>query len=400
MNDKRNVSIAKLAVGILLIIIGFLSLQQYYPNLIPPSFQNSLTDLKNKFQVKLPSIQQPIQHENVVYQESVITDVVEKSLPSVVTIGIETTRQSQGRIEINPFSPFAPFQETPGEEEPIKQNIGSGFIVSKDGLIITNKHVVRETDVKYRVITNDNNEYEVDQIYRDPLNDLAILKINAKNLKPLTLGDSSKLKLGQLAIAIGTPLGEFQNTVTSGIISGIGRGITAGSPFEGFVEKLDNVIQTDAAISAGNSGGPLLNSKGQAVGVNTAVASEGQNIGFAIPINVVTGLIKDFQERGGNFERPYIGVRYQMVDKKTAILNEVVAGAYVESVVEDSPAGKAGIQPDDIITKIDGKRLDGGDEESLAKIILDKKIGDSVSVEVWRNGQTKTFNMKLEAYNE
>jgi serine protease Do len=363
MNDKRNVSFAKLAVGILLIIIGFLSLQQYYPNLIPSSFQNSLTDLKDKFQIKLPSIPQPLEHENVVYQESVITQVVEKTLPSVVTIGIETTKQSQSGIEMNPFDPFGQFEVTPNEQsEPIKQNIGSGFIVSKDGLIITNKHVVRDTEAKYRVITNDNNEYEVDQIYRDPLNDLAILKINTKNLKPLSLGDSSKLKLGQLAIAIGTPLGEFQNTVTVGIISGIGRGITAGSPFEGFVEKLDNVIQTDAAISAGNSGGPLLNSKGQAVGVNTAVASEGQNIGFAIPINVVTGLIKDFQERGGSFERPYIGVRYQMVDKKTAILNEVVAGAYVESVVEGSPADKAGIQTDYIITKNDRTRLDGVDE--------------------------------------
>lgn len=398
MNEKRGLSFAKFLLGILLIIIGIISLQQYVPDLIPDSVSSFFLSLRDK--IKIPSIQQPIGREKVVYQESVITDVVEKTLPSVVTIGIKTTRSAEGRIEINPFNPFSPFREIPNAEEEIEQNIGSGFIVSEDGLIITNKHVVRNVDAGYSVITTDQEEYVVDQIYRDPLNDLAILKVDAKNLKPLKLGDSSKLKLGQLAIAIGTPLGEFQNTVTVGIISGIGRGITAGSPFEGFVEKLDNVIQTDAAISAGNSGGPLLNSSGEAIGVNTAVAAEGQNIGFAIPINVVTTLIKDFQERGGSFERPYIGVRYQMVDQRTAILNDVVAGAYVESVVEGSPAAEAGIQPDDIITRIDGTRLDGSDDESLAKIILNKKIGDTVQVEVWRDGDTETVEMKLEAYNE
>ncbi len=392
MNEQRTVSFAKIAVGILLIIIGVISLQQYVPGYIPSSFNEAIDSLKKS--IKLPSIPPKIEREQVVYQESVITEVVEKTLPSVVTISIKTTRTNT--FGLNPFNPF---QQIP-EEQQIEQNIGSGFIVTKDGLIITNKHVVLDADADYSVITNDQEEYVVDQIYRDPLNDLAILKVDADNLKPLSLGDSSKVKLGQLAIAIGTPLGEFQNTVTVGIISGIARGITAGSPFEGFVEKLDNVIQTDAAISAGNSGGPLLNSKGEAVGVNTAVAAEGQNIGFAIPINVVKTLIEDFDRRGGTFERPYIGVRYQMVDQRNAILNDVVAGAYVESIVEGSPAEDAGIQVDDIITRIDGKKLDGSDDESLAKIILDKKIGDTVSVEVWRAGEIETFQMELEAYEE
>lgn len=397
MNEQKNVSFAKIAVGILLIIIGIISLQQYIPGYIPSSFDEAISSLKNS--IKIPSIPPQIEREQVVYQESVITEVVEQSLPSVVTISIKTTR-SQNTFGLNPFNPFTPFGQPQDEEEKIEQNIGSGFIVTKDGLIITNKHVVLDSEAEYSVITNDQDEYIVDQIYRDPLNDLAILKIDAQNLKPLTLGDSSKLKLGQLAIAIGTPLGEFQNTVTVGIISGIARGITAGSPFEGFVEKLDNVIQTDAAISAGNSGGPLLNSKGEAIGVNTAVAAEGQNIGFAIPINVVKTLIEDFDRRGGTFERPYIGVRYQMVDQRSAILNDVVAGAYVESIVEGSPAEDAGIQVDDIITRIDGKRLDGSDDESLAKIILDKKIGDTVEVEVWRNGETEIYKMNLEAFEE
>jgi serine protease Do len=209
------------------------------------------------------------------------------------------------------------------------------------------------------------------------------------------LGDSNNLKLGQLVIAIGTPLGEFRNTVTSGIISGLGRGITAGSPFEGYVEKLDNVIQTDAAINPGNSGGPLLNSRGEVIGVNTAIAQEGQNIGFAIPSNVVKSLLEKFQKQGGNFERPFLGVRYQMIDKQTAILNEVVEGAYVIEVIEDSPAQKAGIEVEDIIIEFDGKKVKGDNDQNLAGLILEKKVGDTVSLKIWRNGEIKTLTATL-----
>ncbi len=383
--------LTRIFFGIILVIIGIIALQRYSSTNMP-----AFLDIFDKFQ--LPESANT-ESRKIVYEESVIIDVVDKSLPSVVTIGISTTR-TESSLEIDPFNPFSPFRRTPGAQRKIEQNIGSGFIVSKDGLIITNKHVVSEIDADYKVLTNDKKEYKVEKIYRDPLNDLAILKINANNVKPLALGDSSKLKLGQMAIAIGTPLGEFQNTVTSGIISGLGRGITAGSPFEGFVEKLDNVIQTDAAISAGNSGGPLLNSKGQAVGVNTAIAAEGQNIGFAIPINVVKNLIETFNKNGGSFERPYIGVRYQMIDRRTAILNDVAEGAYVEEVIEGSPAADAGIELDDIITHIDGKRLTGTDDQALAKTILGKKVGDKVEVKVWRDGETLTFNLELEASNQ
>ncbi len=340
------------------------------------------------------------QTQTVVYEESVVTKVVEDSLPSVVTIGIRKTTSGQKAFEIDPFDPFSPFKQTPQEERNIEQNIGSGFIISKDGLVITNKHVVLDTDAEYQVLTHDKKKYDVEKIYRDPLNDLAILKINASSLKPLKIGNSNNMKLGQIAIAIGTPLGEFQNTITQGIISGIGRGITAGSPFEGFVEKLDNVIQTDAAISPGNSGGPLLNSRGEAVGVNTAVASQGQNIGFAIPINVVTQLIQTFQRQGGRFERPYIGVRYQMVDQKTAILNKIVEGAYVEEVVKDSPADRAGMQQEDIIVEFDGKKVKGDDDQGLAKQIMEKKIDETVQVKIWRDGETKDVSLTLEGYSQ
>jgi len=336
----------------------------------------------------------------VVSEESVVITVVENSLPSVVTIGISKKTRGAGSIEINPFDPFGSFRRIEGKDKITEQNIGSGFIISKDGIIITNKHVVLDTGAKYTVLTNEGDKYDVTKIYRDPLNDLAILKIEATDLQPLPLGDSSKIKLGQLAIAIGTPLGEFQNTVTTGIVSGLGRGITAGSPFEGFVEELDNVIQTDAAISPGNSGGPLLNSSGQVIGVNTAIAGSGQNIGFAIPASVVSELIQTFESQGGTFERPYIGVRYKMISQKTAILNDIVEGAYVESVIDGSPAAAAGIQEGDIITKVDGTKLDGENEQSLAKIILNKKVGDTMNMVVWRDGKELKITLTLEAFTE
>lgn len=219
-----------------------------------------------------------------------IEKAVEKTVPSVVTIKISKVSTSYS-IEIDPFNYFSPFRTIPREHQ-TEQNIGSGFIVSSNGIIVTNKHVVDDTQADYSVITNNGKEYNIQQIYRDPNNDLAILKVNALNLSPISLGDSSKIKLGETIFAIGTPLGEFTNTVTSGIISGLGRGIVAGSRFEGHVERLDNVIQTDAAINPGNSGGPLINSEGEVIGISTAISQEGQNIGFAIPVNVVKNLLK------------------------------------------------------------------------------------------------------------
>lgn len=330
-------------------------------------------------------------------EESVITKVVEESLPSVVTVGIRKVTTTSDSFQFNPLNPFQPFQQVPGQTQKIEQNIGSGFVISENGLIITNKHVVSDTQSSYQILTNDKKKYDVTKIYRDPLNDLAILKINATGLRPLKLGDSSHLKLGQLAIAIGTPLGQFTNTVTSGIVSGLGRGITAGSPFEGFVEKLDNVIQTDAAISPGNSGGPLLNSNGQVIGVNTALAQEGQNLGFAIPVNLVKEIIDNFNKHGGTFERPYIGVRYKMIDKQTAVLNDLVQGAYIVQVIQNSPADKAGLQDEDIIIEFDGKKITGDTDQALTLLLDNKRIGDVVQLKIWRNGNIMNKNLTLEA---
>lgn len=366
-----------------------------------PSFQN-LSSYVNFLSPKASPEETPSEKQTIVSEESVIIKVVAESLPSVVTIGIvkDITRQK-------PVDLFDLFNQGRGlnlqpeiEKEHIDQNIGSGFIIAEDGIIITNKHVVLDKEATYKVVTNDNKEYPVEKIYRDPLNDLSILKIAAKGLRPLPLGDSSKLRLGQMAIAIGTPLGEFQNTITTGIVSGLSRGITAGSQYEGFVEKLDNVIQTDAAISPGNSGGPLLNSKGQAIGVNTAVAQSGQNIGFAIPINVVKELVDTFKRQGGTFQRPYIGVRYQMVDRETALRLEIVEGAHIDSLVEDSPGEKAGLQKGDIITALDGKKLTGEDNDTLARAILNKKVGETMTLTIWRNGKNLDIDVVLEGYSE
>jgi len=329
--------------------------------------------------------------QKILKEESVVIDVAERVSPSVVTVSATSPKR-----KVIQFSPFGGFTEgySGGEE----QDIGSGFVISSDGLIVTNKHVVSDSEVKYKVITKDSKEYEVTQVNRDPSNDIAVLKIEASGLTPVELGDSSNLKVGQFVIAIGTALGEFRHSVTTGVVSGLGRGITAGSAFEGYVERLDNIIQTDAAINPGNSGGPLLNSAGQVIGINVAVAQGAQNIGFAIPVDVVKSALEEFNVTGKFPSKPYLGVRYQLIDQKTAIMNKVPQGMYVVEVVGGSPAEKSGIEVDDIITKIDGRQLSG--ENDLTESISKKKPGDTVSVEIWRNEDIKTINVTLEGFEE
>jgi len=338
------------------------------------------------------AISLPNERIKVVQEENVITDVVTRASPSVVTVGISQTRRVGDMFQFNPFDPFSPVAPQSGKSSVIEQDIGSGFVISSDGLIVTNKHVVSVPDAKYRVITNDDKTYDVVKIYRDPDNDLAIVKINATGLKPIEMGNSDNIKVGQMAIAIGTALGEFRNTVTVGVLSGVGRGITAGSPYEGSAEKLDNVIQTDAAINPGNSGGPLLNSSGQAIGVNTAVSAEGQGIGFALPINVVKEALNNFNTTG-QFNRPFLGVEYRMISRQMAVLNEIPEGAYVMSVVSGSPAEKAELNVEDIITKISGDKVTTTND--LAKIIGKKKAGDKVTLTIWRNEKEMTIQVTL-----
>ncbi|HLD27211.1 MAG TPA: trypsin-like peptidase domain-containing protein [Patescibacteria group bacterium] len=375
----------------LLSVLAFLFLIAYSSNIF------NFKDLKSTSFFSKPSLlsQKNIEKQTISEEESAVIKAIDMAIPSVVTIGISKTTTTRNLFEIDPFNPFSPFNRIPQESKKIEQNIGSGFIISEDGLIVTNKHVVSDTEAQYQILTNDDKKYSAAKIYRDPLNDLAIIKIDAHRLKPLDLGESSHLKLGQFVIAIGTPLGEFRNTVTQGIISGLGRGITAGSPFESYVERLDNVIQTDAAISPGNSGGPLIGLNGKAIGVNTAISQEGQNIGFAIPISIVKELIKNFNDAGGKIEHAFLGVRYKMIDKQTAILNDVPEGAYIISIVDDSPASKAELQEEDVITVFDAKKIRGDDDETLQKLIAQKKVGDTVTLTVWRNGKTMKKEVTL-----
>lgn len=327
---------------------------------------------------------------SIVKEENVVIDVAEKSSPSVVTIVAVTPRRRT--LE---FSPFGGFDVN---EEGGQQDLATGFLVTPDGLIVTNKHVVSLQGVTYKVVMKDNKEYEVRNIYRDPTNDLALVKIEISGAPVLDLGDSDQLKVGQYVIAIGTALGEFRHTVTTGVISGLGRGITAGSPFEGYAEQIDNVIQTDAAINPGNSGGPLINSAGEVIGVNVAVAQGAQNIGFALPINIVKKSIDQFKQTG-EFHRPFLGVRYVMISEEAAIQNEIPQGAYVQEVVDGSPAAKAKIEVQEIITKLNGEQVrekDGG----LANLINQYKVGDIITLEVWKEEKTRTVNATLTEASE
>lgn len=330
-------------------------------------------------------------NQTVLSEESVVINVAEDVSPSVVTVTAETPARRV--LEFSPFGGVS--QRVEGGEA---QDIGTGFIVSSDGVIITNKHVVSIESATYKVVTKDGQEYEVAQISRDPSNDIAIIKINATGVKPVDLGESSNLKVGQFVIAIGTALGEFRHTVTTGVISGLGRGITAGSVFEGYVERLDNVIQTDAAINPGNSGGPLLNSLGQVIGVNVAVAQGAQNVGFAIPIDVVKASLEQFSQTGKFPSKPYLGVEYQMISQQAAIANDVPQGAYVARVVEGSPAETAGIIEADIITKISGEGLTS--ENILADIISKHQVGDRVELEIWRDEQTINLTAVLAEFTQ
>ncbi len=318
--------------------------------------------------------------QKILKEESVVVDVAERVSPSVVTVSVETPRRRV--MEYNPFGGGFSARVEGGTP----QDIGSGFIVRADGLIITNKHVVSDQNAQYKVITKDNQEYPVQQINRDPANDIAVLKIDATNLPTIEVGESDNLKVGQFVIAIGTALGEFRHTVTTGVISGLGRGISAGNSLQGFVEELDNVIQTDAAINPGNSGGPLLNSAGQVIGVNVAIASGAQNIGFAIPIKIVRDGLTEFEANGRFAARPFLGVQYQMLTKQAAVLNDLPQGAYVRDVLTGSPAEKAGIKVDDIITKFDGVEVN--EENILGDLISKKKVGDSIKISVYRGEET------------
>lgn len=325
--------------------------------------------------------------KQVLTEESVTIDIAKKVSPSVVTVSIVEPKRSV--IQFDPFSGFS------SQDQGGQQDIGTGFIVDSNGLVVTNKHVVSTAAVLYKVITKDGKEYEVKKIYRDPANDIALLKIEASGLTPVTLGDSDQIQVGQYVAAIGTALGQFRQSITTGVVSGIGRSIEAGSgnPFAGYAEQLDNVIQTDAAINPGNSGGPLLNSSEEVVGINVAVAAGAQSVGFALPINVLKTSLDQFKQTG-EFVRPFLGVEYEIVTREVAIRNEFPEGAYVTNVITGSAAAQAGVRPGDIITKFGGEKV-AGSKTGLGELVNKHKVGERVDVEIWRDGKTQTLSLTL-----
>lgn len=326
-------------------------------------------------------------------ESNLITKIADEVGQSVVSV--DTT--SKGR------------QQTLFGSEPVtRESAGTGFILNEDGVIVTNRHVVPEGTEKVSITLSDGTQLEdVSVIGRtsqgDPL-DIAFLKVEdkkGKDLKPVKLGDSTKVKVGQRVVAIGNALGQFQNTVTSGIISGYGRNVEA-TDGEG-VDTLQNLFQTDASINQGNSGGPLVNMSGEVIGINTATAAgAAENIGFAIPISDVQGLIKSVLKEG-KLLRPYLGIRYiTLTDDVAYKLNlDTKRGAYIapqdggDSIIEGSPAEKAGLQEKDIIVRVND--IDINDKSSLASVLGRFSVNDEVNLTVVRNGETMNLKAKLEA---
>lgn len=337
----------------------------------------------------------------VVASESQLIAAIAKDVgPSVVSVNVLTQTDAS--------SDFFGFT-VPGRQA---EAAGTGIIISAEGVIVTNRHVVPEGATDVSVTLSDGTKLDkVSVLGRtsegDSL-DVAFLKVNDREghaLTPAVIGDSSKVQVGEVVVAIGNALGQFNNSVTSGIISGYGRSVVAsddGSTQN--AENLDDLFQTDAAINQGNSGGPLVNTDGQVIGINTAVSGEGQNIGFAIPINDVNGLIKQVLSTG-KFERPYLGVRYVRLTADVAKEYDldIDRGAYVlpsvdasqSSVIADGPADRAGVREGDVITAIDGTKID--ESHSLTALVGRHQVGDSIELAVLRSGKTITLKAKLAA---
>lgn len=334
-------------------------------------------------------------------QGQLIASIAKTVGPSVVSVTVTT--------QSAPVSDFFGFQTGGGTQEAA----GTGIIISSEGVIMTNRHVVPAGTTNVTVTLSDGTQLtSVKVLGRTSDNDsldVAFLKINdlkGHKLTPAQIGDSGKMAVGDTVVAIGNALGQFSNTVTSGIISGFGRSVVASDSggSASSAESLDDLIQTDAAINQGNSGGPLVNTDDQVIGMNTAVSGQGQNIGFAIPINDLSGLIKQVLSTG-KFERPYLGVRYVRItpDVQKQYNLSVDNGAYVvpgvdatqPSVIADSPADKAGVHEGDIITQIDGTKLD--QNNSLTSLVGRHAVGDTVQLTVLRDGKSINLTATLQA---
>ncbi|OGF23872.1 hypothetical protein A3H09_03215 [Candidatus Falkowbacteria bacterium RIFCSPLOWO2_12_FULL_45_13] len=331
-------------------------------------------------------------------QEATIR-AINKVIPAVVSI-IITEQVTTTVINLNTG------QQTE-QKSKVRKGSGTGIIISPDGLILTNKHVVNvagEKTAEYRIILNSGRQYYAQFIGKDPINDLAVLKIFDKNLPFVQLGDSDKLQIGATVIAIGNALGRYQNSATKGIVSGLGRNIEASDQSGNTSETLDNVIQTDANINLGNSGGPLVDLDGNIVGINVATDQTGSSIGFAIPINDAKPVIKSVREIG-RIVRPRLGVRYHMLTPELASQLKIGlnSGAWISinndgtpSVLDGSPADKAGLKPGDIVMEINGIKLQ--DKTTLLSVIQKYKPGAKIGLRVFRDGKIIILTTVLDEF--
>jgi len=337
-------------------------------------------------------------------EKSPIVELAKKVCPAVITIVI-----SRDLPKIEGFYSF-PFGEHQfiipqigkGKKEKTKIGGGSGFIVSSDGYIMTCSHVVGDPEADYTVILDPKHKYPAKILAKDSLIDIAILKIDGKNLPYLELGDSSQIELGETVVAIGNPLGEFEDTLSAGIISGLSRKITAYGGLPMRATSLRGLIQTDAAINPGNSGGPLVNIEGKPIGINTAIVMGAQNIGFAIPINYARKTLEEVLKYG-KIQRPFLGIRYFVLNKEISQANKLPVdyGALIvrenlgeKAIVKNSAADKTGLKEYDIILELNGEKIN--EENPLTDILQKYKIGEEVSLKILREGKEMSLKLKLE----
>ncbi|MFH1461033.1 MAG: trypsin-like peptidase domain-containing protein [Patescibacteria group bacterium] len=349
--------------------------------------------------------------------KSPIVEVVKKASPAVVSIIISKDLPKIRRHIYQPFDEFFGYgppivQYRQEGKQRVKLGGGSGFFVSPDGIIITNRHVVGSPEVDYTIVTADEKEYQAEVLARDPVNDVAIIKIKntkGKKFPILELGDSNKIDLGQEVIAIGNALGAFSNTVSTGVISGLSRFITARDGVSGQAASLRGLVQTDAAINPGNSGGPLLTHDAKAIAINVAIVIGAQNIGFAIPINNAKKDLADIKKHG-RIIQPFLGVRYILINK--AVQEEFLTrfntrvpvdygalvirepGAGDLAVVPNSPAAKADIMEHDIILEFNKIKIN--DKNPLQDLIHKHKPGDIINIKILRGDKIGTTQVKLE----
>lgn len=340
----------------------------------------------------------------MIEEESSAISVVNKVTPAVVSIVVQKPLKDLTPVEryshgLNSYS-------SQGEDPDrlIDLSFGTGFFVSTDGYLVTNRHVADDDSFVFSVVTNDDQEFTAEFVAADPLLDIAILKIGGENFSAVIFGDSDKIQVGQTVIAIGNALSQYQNTVTKGIVSGINRRVSAYD-FDQGSEIIEGAIQTDAAINPGNSGGPLINLLGEVIGMNTAINSDGQGLGFAIPINEVKQAVESVRQNN-RIVRPYLGVRFVMIDKdyaeeKKLSVNQgalIVSGYYSDepAVVADSPAEKAGLLENDLVIKVNGEDLN--EENSLSKVIRHYAPNDTVVLTVLRNTETLEISVILEEF--